>query len=803
MSKYVPSAGGFEFDAIAPPAASRLRSISMIGSYVPRRCGIATFTNDLAQSLALRAPSIQTRAVAMNDRPEGYRYPSRVWFEINEKRYGEYRLAADFLNLSRVDVVSLQHEFGLFGGECGRYILDLIDHLRMPVVTTLHTVLKEPNEHQLEVTKLLGQKCDRLVVMADRAFEFLRDIYGVPESKVKLIPHGIPEAPFVDPAFYKDQFGVEGRKVILTFGLLGPSKGIEFMVEALPKIVAKHPDVIYIVLGATHPGVIAHQGEEYRLGLQRRVAELGIEDNIRFVNKFVELEELKEFMGCADVYVTPYQNEAQITSGTLAYALGFGKAVVSTPYWHAAEMMAEGRGSLVKFDDHESVSDAINKLLDDDVARAQQRKKAYEYTRSMVWPNVAQQYLNLFAEVCEQRSQQTIPRSKMKPMDPAEAEELSEVKLDHLVRLTDDVGVMHRAKATVPDRNKGYRTDDNARALYAVTLAKHFLEDKTLDTTMLVSRYLAFLEHAWDSETKRFRMHMSYDRIWSDDPPSEDTHGRCIWALGEAVARAELEGHVQLASDLLHRAIEPVESFEHPRAWGYTLIGLHAYLRRFSGDSAVKRLREQLAHRLYDGFKDNESEDWHWPYDKVTYTPARIPHALLLSGRWMFNNEMIQCALRSLEWLHVIQTGPNGSFAPVGSHGWWIRGEEKARFDQRPNSVQAMLEACIEAWHVTGDKKWISRARRCRDWFLGDNDLHQPLYDATTGGCYDELFQHGVSPNQSAESTLSWLVSILHLYELKLETNPQLKAIPGEGSDPDAKPLPLQSETKATEALTV
>ncbi|MEM1109183.1 MAG: glycosyltransferase family 4 protein [Planctomycetota bacterium] len=765
------------------PGWPNLKNISLIGNYLPRRCGIATFTSDLADALAAAAPDVGVHTVAMNDRAEGYRYPSRVWFEINENRLGEYKVASDFLNMGGVDVVSLQHEFGIFGGKAGASLYDLLRRLRMPVVATLHTVLKDPKPEYRDSFNELAKYCDRFVVMADRAYEFLTEVYGIEESRIRLIHHGIPDVPFVDPAFYKDQFGVEGKKVIFTFGLLGPSKGLENMVEAMPAIVAKHPDAVYMVLGATHPGVLAHSGEEYRLGLQRRAKELGVEDNILWFNKFVELDELVEFLGSADVYVTPYENEAQITSGTLAYALGTGKATVATPYWYAQEMLADGRGKLVPFKDTQAMADAIIDLFDNEVGRHAIRKNAYQFTRDMRWSTIGGQYLDLFEEVREERIRKPKPIAS-KSAARSQTPELQEIKLDHLHMLTDDCGILSHAKNTIPDRAEGYTTSNNARALVAVLVAQDHLKSpanqaKKLDEA--ASRYLAFLEHAFDDEAGRFRVRMNFDRTWEDRGFSEDAHGQAIRALGETVARSQVRGHLNLAANLFHRALPACESFEHVHGWAYSLIGIHAYLRNFSGDSSARRVRETLAHKLFDAFKNNSSDDWPWPNDTITYTASRLPHALLLSGRWMFNNEMIQQALRSLEWLHDVQyTGKDEQFAPVGSLGWYPRGGEKARFNQTPAEASGTIDANLEAYRVTADRKWLDRAYKCLDWFLGDNDLRMPLYDNTTGGCCNALLSQGVDENQGAQATVSWLLSLLSLYEHNLD----LVADPTQGTSP-------------------
>ncbi|MEM6750693.1 MAG: glycosyltransferase family 4 protein [Planctomycetota bacterium] len=759
-----------------PAVPSRpLQTVSLIGSYAPRRCGIGTFTADLAEAMQQARPDLKVRAVALNDRPEGYRYSDRVWFELNQHRLGEYQLAAEFLNTAHTDVVCLQHEFGIFGGEGGAFVLEMLRRLRMPVVATLHTVLRDPEPKYRVVADKLFAVCDKLVVMADRAVEFLTDIYGVPQEKIAVIPHGIPDVPFVDPAFYKDQFGVEGKKVILTFGLIGPSKGLENMIRALPSIVAKHPDAVYVIVGATHPGVLAHSGEEYRLGLQRLANELGVADHVVWFNRFVELDELTAFLGAADVYVTPYDNEAQITSGTLAYAVGAGKAVVSTPYWHASELLDDGRGRVVPFRDQAALASTITELFDHEVERHAVRKAAYQHGRAMRWSEVAQRYFEVFEEVRAHRRSHPQPASALRK---APADELTEIKLDHLRTLTDSCGLVAHAKSTVPNRRSGYWLEHNAGALIALLQAQdHLAYDDAGDTDLLVSRLLSFIDHAYDPAHGRFRQQMGYDRAWDDRPFSEDAHGRAMWALGETVARSQSPGHVGLASQLFHEALPACEGFEHAHGLAFSLIGIHAYLRRYSGDADAKRVRAGLAERLFERFLAASNPAWPYPNDQVTYAATRLPHALLLSGRWMFRNDMIEAALRCLDWLNGVQSADDGRFEPAGTAGGLPRGGTKARFDQLPQEAAGAIDANLEAYRVTQRLGYVRRARRCLDWFLGDNDLRAPLYDNTTGGCADRLTPAGASPDQGADATVSWLLSLLSMYEHEVL----------EGAEPETK----------------
>jgi len=784
-------------------ATFRPQGITFVASYPPRRCGIATFTRDLSDAVARTYPEVDTSVVAMNDRPEGYRYPERVRFEINDDRPREYRLAADFLNMSGTDVTCIQHEFGIFGGEAGRHLLELIERLHMPVVATLHTVLKNPNPAQRQVTEQLAACCDRLVVLSEKGYELLCGVYDIPENKIAWIPHGIPDVPFIDPNYYKDQFGVEGKKMIFTFGLLSPNKGIEHMIEAMPEIARRHPDAVYVVLGATHPGVIADQGEAYRSGLQRRAKELGVGEQVIFVNKFVELEELVEYLGAADVYVTPYLNEEQICSGTLAYAVGAGKAVVSTPYWHAEELLDDGRGRLVAFRDPSALAEAINDLFDREVERHAMRKRAYQYSRPMVWERVATQYAELFAEVKQEQARRPQPVNEQAPLvETRGAPELPDVKLDHLLRLTDDVGIFQHAKGSLPNRDHGYCTDDVARALIAALLAAEHTDVSPRRIDRLVTTYLSFLDHAFNHQNDPhpgFRNFMGYDRRWLETIGSEASQGRAVWALGVTVARARRRGLIAPATELFHMGLPLIEQSDSPHTWAYGLIGIHEYLRRFSGESEVRRVRERVAHRLVEKVKQHATDDWPWMESELTWGSARIPQALLLSGRWMFENELVEKGLWILDWLVEVQSDPtDGHYAPIGCHGFYPRGGEKARFDQQPIEASTMIDACLEAHRITGEKRWLEQAHRCFAWFLGDNDLHLPLYDSATGGCYDGLEPRGVNINQGAESTLAFLLSLLGLLDHAHGPGREEKTAPDRAANDAADPDPAATADTAS-----
>jgi len=736
-------------------------NVAMIGNFLPRRCGIATFTADLTRALSKESSDSNFSIVAMNDLPGAYSYPDEVCFEVHDKNLLDYRMAANFLNTVQPNVVCLQHEFGIFGGDCGAHILSLLQELSVPVVTTFHSVLVEPNNGQKSVTQEICRISDRIVVMSQRATNVLEDVYNVPKDKVAFIPHGIPNIPFVDPNFYKSHFDLEGRTVILTFGLLSPGKGIEFMIDAMPAIVKKHPDVTYVVLGATHPLIKKNHDESYRDSLIRRAQNLGVENNVIFHGKFVELDVLCEYLGAADLYVTPYLNKDQIVSGTLAYAIGAGKAVVSTPYWYAEEMLDEGRGRIVPFKDSTSLANAILDLLDNDVEYHAMRKEAYTFSRAMIWKEVARSYLELFQQAEDHR--QKHPKLLQKSSQNTTSSEIPQPNFDHLRRMTDGVGMLQHARCEVPDRNHGYCVDDNARALITTLLALNLIPE---DTSLLdmAYRYMSFIYHAFNESNNHFRNFMSYDRQWLEEKGSQDSHARAVWSLGVAIGQKKHTIFGNKPVTIFKRAVATMTDFEFPRAWAFGIIGIHAYLQTFSGDLEAKRAMKHVAKKLFDLYCENSCNIWPWLEDTVTYDNGKIPQALLIAGRELKKPEMVTAGLNSLEWLTRIQTSVEGYFMPIGNRGWYSLNGEKARFDQQPLEAQSMLEACLYAYRITRDKKWRLEAKRCLEWFLGKNNMNVVMYDQTTGGCCDGLLATGKNLNQGAESTLAWLQSLLEMY---------------------------------------
>jgi hypothetical protein len=553
--------------------------------------------------------------------------------------------------------------------------------------------------------------------------------------------------------------------VLLSFGLLSANKGIETVIEALPAIVEKHPDVVYIIVGATHPHVLQHEGESYRLSLQRLAQKLGVARNVIFHNSFVTLEKLIEFISAADLYITPYLNPAQITSGTLAYTVGAGKAVVSTPYWYAEELLAEGRGALFAFNDSNDLAGQVIDLLDHESERHAMRKRAYLFGREMIWPMVAQRYMESFKHARAERRHVVPSGYAVKPLDQRPAD-LPALKLNHLCRMTDDTGMIQHAKYIVPNYAEGYCIDDNARALIASMLVAE-LELGNGQSLELASRYLAFIAYAFNPKTDRFRNFMDYQRNWLEKSGSDDSQGRTLWALGTVMGRSTIPSLRGIASGLFEQAIPSILSTTSPRAWAFALLGIHEYLRRFEGDRLVNRIRDQLAERLLGLYQDSRSDEWRWYEDRLTYCNAVLPHAMLMCGQWIPNSDMTEIGLESLYWL-VEQQRSNGHFSPIGSNGFYPQGGERARFDQQPVEAHAMASTCLEAYRCTGDDYWMNEARRTFEWFLGRNDLNLPLYDPTTGGCRDGLHPDRPNENQGAESTLAFVQTLL---ELRLAEN--------------------------------
>ena len=727
---------------------SQLSRVAFIGNSLPRRCGIATFTTDLQQAIARAHPETRTSIVAMNDQGSSYDYPSTVATSIEADLIEGYARAAEFINRGRFDVVSLQHEFGIFGGEAGSFILTLLDNLTVPVVTSLHTVLAAPTVTQRDVLERVIAASVKVVVMAEKARELLRTVYHVPGEKIEVVAHGIPDFSFVEPDRAKAIFGFAGRPVLLTFGLLSPNKGIDVMIDAMPSILKSRADAVYVVLGATHPNLVRREGEAYRESLVARARSLGVEKSVVFLDRFVDQATLLEYISMCDVYVTPYLNEAQMTSGTLAYSFGLGKPVVSTPYWHAQELLAGGRGIIVPFNDAAATGREIAALLSDDQRRRAMGRDAYAASRSMTWKRTADRYYAIFAGAA--RLERPLP----------------EMQLSYFLSMCDDTGLFQHAVHAVPDRLHGYCVDDNARALLLACALNAPGEERLPEA--LTTRLAAFVQHAWNPDTRRFRNFMSFDRRWLEPSGSEDSHGRSLWALGVCAQHDAVASRRAWAAALFSEALPTVDDFCAPRSWAFTLLGLDAFCAVHPDDVPARQMRARLAQRLMAALAAKEAPDWVWFEDVLAYDNARLPEALIRTGVATEEPALVAAGMRTLRWLATVQTAASGVFRPVGTESFGIKRQAPLPFDQQPLEAAATISACLAAWRADGDDGWRNEATRAFAWFLGSNDLSVPVADADTGSCRDGLHADRANENRGAESVLAYLIGLAEMRRARL-----------------------------------
>jgi glycosyltransferase involved in cell wall biosynthesis len=750
---------------------TQLSRLAFIGNSLPRRCGIATFTTNLQQAISTSCAGVETAIVAMTDHGHAYDYPSVVRLQVNDARIEDYAHAADVLNASQFEAVSLQHEFGIFGGEAGAHIMALLSRLNMPIVTTLHTVLSEPTLAQRGVLDRIVEASSKVIVMAEKGRELLRSVYRAPAEKIEVIPHGIPDFPFVEPDKAKAKFGYSGRAVILTFGLLSPNKGVEVMINAMPTILKSRADAMYVVLGTTHPNLVRTQGEAYRESLVARARELGVEDHVVFLDQFVDQGTLLDFISMCDLYVTPYLNESQMTSGTLAYSFGLGKAVVSTPYWHARELLGGGRGILVPFGDSATLGSEIAHLLTDDARRQAMRERAYASSRSMTWERTAERYLTAFESARRGHGLRVIARQDQSA--PSRAQAPPEMQIGHFLSMCDDTGLFQHAVHSVPDRSHGYCVDDNARALLLACALNNPGEHRLSEA--LTARLAAFVQHAWNPDKRRFRNFMSFDRRWLEDKGSEDSHGRTLWALGECARSDATPSRRRWAAGLFAEALPAVEGFRSPRAWAFTLLGLDAYCAAVPEDFLAERVRILLAERLVSIMSLVETEDWVWFEDGLAYDNARLPQALIVTGISTGASAYVEAGLRSLRWLMTVQTAPEGYFRPIGTESFGNKRTPPQAFDQQPLEAAATISACLAALRADGNAEWRADAARAFEWFLGSNDLSLPLVDLETGGCRDGLHPDRPNENRGAESVLSYLLGLAEIRQLALISGDRAK----------------------------
>ncbi|MBR0553090.1 glycosyltransferase family 4 protein [Stakelama marina] len=723
---------------------SRIDHIALIGNFLPRKCGIATYTTDTYQALRDRFPDMRVDVYAMDDHPGRYDYPDAVTDAIPERDRDAYIRAAAEITASGAQAVWVQHEYGIFGGAAGEFLIALLDRLTVPVVVTLHTVLEEPSADERRVMEALLQRAARVIVMAEKGRDILQRVYSADTRRIAMIPHGVPDRPLVSPDSLKPRFGWQGRKVILTFGLLAPNKGIETMIEAMPAIVAAHPDALYVVLGATHPNLVAHEGEAYRERLQALAAERGLADNIRFVDAFVELDDLLDYLQAADVYATPYGNPAQITSGTLSYAVGVGKAVVSTPYIHATEILADDHGVLVDFNDSAGFARAINRLLGDDAAREALSQRVYQRGRTMLWSRLAEAGRNVIEDAIADRPpriRRVEPRFVVLPPD-----------LSAVERMSDATGMLQHSIFAVPDRHHGYCIDDNARALILIDRIPD-CDDATRERW--TSIYAAFLQHAWNPDTRRFRNFMNFDRSWCEDEGSEDSNGRAVWALGVTAAEAKFPKYRDWAINLFDTTAGIARDFGSPRAAAFAMLGAAAVLGAQPGHALASDLLNQWGDQLTHLLDAARRPEWQWFEIVLAYDNARLPEALIRGGLALGRDDFLRTGLETLDWIIARQTSPEGRFRAIGTDSFGREYADPLPFDQQPLEAQATIDACAAAFEATNERRWVAEAKKAYGWYIGINDLDLPLATPRDGGCYDGLMPTGLNRNQGAESILA------------------------------------------------
>lgn len=732
-------------------------NVAVIGNYVPRQCGIATFTTDLVtwMSRALGENS-SVFVVAMNDRPEGYDYPSVVRFEINANHPRDYHRAADFINLSGVDIICLQHEFGIFGGPFGILVSDTLKELRKPVVTTVHTVLPDPEPVRREALIRVAEHSRALIVMSKRAIEFLEKYYGIPNDNVFLIHHGVPDRPFSRPDEHKAKWGLQGKTVLLNFGLLSRRKGIEYAIAALPRIVEKFPEVVFVVVGATHPPIKRKEGEKYRFFLKRMARELGVEERVIFYDRFVTLEELIEFLCACDIYLTPYIEKGQIVSGTLAYAVALGRPVVSTKYYYAEELLSDERGILVDFLDSEGIADAVISLLSDPEKLENMRLNCYEFGRRMIWKEIAKDYLKLFESVLA--GWEGVPFVAEKARAVVSIRDLPAPKLDYLARLTDKTGVLHASIFDIPDRSKGYTTEDNSLALAVAILANIHLNDPL--SLELARTYLAFLKYMLLPDG-RFHNFLRYDGSFADDVGGDECQGKALAALGLTVALSPDDGIASLAKNMFDKAVLAAE-FSDLRATAFAVCGCFHYLTRFSGAGAPSSFIEKASSVFEASYGSNISSGWRWFEDTILVGNGILSRACLLAYRSTEDEKMRDIGLESLDFLTKVSY--NGEFFDfVGDQGWYPRGGRKARFNQLCAEASSLVDAYVDAFIITGDDHYLELARAAMEWYFGRNLLNEPLYEFATGSCSDGITSSGLDPNRSASSIIHFLLALLRI----------------------------------------
>lgn len=728
---------------------------AFIGTYPPRECGIGTFTQDLFYAIKGASDSEneinESYVVAMNDFDLEYNYPEEVQLTIHQGAQEDYLSAVKYINLSGADCCILEHEFGIYGGQNGIYILPLLHRLEIPLIVTLHTIVKTPTFTEKAVLQEICKMAHRVVVMSRKAIEFLINIYSIPEEKISYIEHGVPDFQFSQEES-KKEFKLDNKKLLLTFGFISRNKGIETVIKALPKVVEKHPNILYIVLGKTHPNVLRHDGDEYRNYLTKLIYELKLEENVVLLNKFANQKELFKYLYATDIYITPYLNEAQITSGTLSFAVGVGAAVVSTPYWHAAELLSDDKGVLFGFNNTDELADILVDLFDHPEKRMRLRKKAYDYGRGITWPKIGVKYNQLIEKVVSEGL-----GNVKKEVVPFDILLLPPFSLAHIKRMTDDTGIIQHAKYGIPNLKDGYCLDDNARALLMALMV--FKQKKDYAALELCPIYLSYI-HYMQNKDGTFKNFLSFNRNFLDEVGSEDSFGRTIWAIGYMLANAPNDSYNQMGRQIFFSAVPAFEHLKSIRSIANTIVGICYYLKSNPSDDGMMAILRAKAIILMKHYRCNKKGKWHWFEELLAYDNAILPFALLHAAEILNMEEVSEIAFESMDFLTKL-TFPDGYLSVIGNNQWHRIDGERAKFAQQPLDAMAMVLMFQQAYHITKDKKYLDKLFSSFMWFLGENDLRMSLYDFETKGCCDGLESYGLNRNQGAESTLAYLISYL------------------------------------------
>ncbi|UZR99955.1 glycosyltransferase family 4 protein [Chondrinema litorale] len=732
--------------------------LAYIGTYPPRECGIGTFTQNLVHSINRSINISEGFVVALNDYEHSYIFPKEVKLIIQQEQQTDYLEAANFINLSGADLCIMEHEFGIYGGQNGVYILPLLHRLKIPLIVTLHTILESPSYNEKAILKEICKMASKIVVMSNKAIEFLVNVYHVPNEKIAIIEHGVPDIHF-NPIKTKKEFKFEHKKVLLTFGFIGRNKGIETVIKALPEAIKEHPEILYIVLGKTHPNVLRHSGEEYRSYLQLLVKSLNLNNHVMFLNEYIDQKELFKYLSACDIYITPYINEAQITSGTLSYAMGAGCAIISTPYWHAKEMLEEGKGVLFEFKNFEQLSEILIDLLDQPNILNDYQKKANQYGKKISWLKIGDKYATLIKNILNKKPPTILKKETI--VDPLL---LPPFSLAHIKRLTDDTGIIQHAKFGIPNLKEGYCLDDNARALLMVLMA--YKQQKNTTALELMPIYLSYI-HYMQNKDGSFKNFLSFNRNFLDEVGSEDSFGRTIWALGYLLGNAPNDAYYQTGKLVFFDAAPNFEKLQSIRSIANTMIGISYYLKANPSDDEMTERLRNLAGKLVKHYEQNYSPDWKWFESLLAYDNGILPLALLHSAQILNDSKLTLIAIETMNFL-TEHTLKDDYLSIIGNKEWYIKDGERSMFAQQPIDALAMVLMYHQAYLFTNNKEYLNKLFTSFMWFLGENDLRMSLYDFETKGCCDGFEDYGVNRNQGAESSLAYLIShltVLQAYE--------------------------------------